>query len=72
MNSLFDSDIVNLLLITKEWKGRGRGTRDRKPNYVNVVAWSALRFVSGGNINVVPDCYGWSQLLHNSLQQKLF
>ena len=60
---LFGSDIVNPLL------KRGR---DRRPNYVNVVVWSALRLVSGGNINMVPDFYSWSQLLLNSLQQGLF
>ena len=62
---LFGSDIVNPLLKTK----RGR---DRRPNYVNVVVWSALRLVSGGNINMVPDFYRWSQVLLNSLQQGLF
>ena len=56
MDFLFDSDIVNLLLKTK-------GGRDRRPNYMNVVVWSTLRMVSGGNINMVPDCYRWSQLL---------
>ena len=65
MDLLFDSEIVNLLLKTKVG-------RDRRPNYVNVVVWSALRLVSGGNINMVPDCYGWSQVLLNSLQQGLF
>ena len=65
MDFLFGSDIVNPLLKTK----RGR---DRRPNYVNVVVWSALRLVSGGNINMVPDFYRWSQLLLNSLQQGLF
>ena len=65
MDLLFDSEIVNLLLKTKVG-------RDRMPNYVNVVVWSALRLVSGGNINMVPDCYGWSQVLLNSLQQGLF
>ena len=63
MDFLFGSDIVNPLL------KRGR---DRRPNYVNVVVWSALRLVSGGNINMVPDFYSWSQLLLNSLQQGLF
>ena len=58
MDFLFDSDIVNLLLKTK-------GGRDRRPNYMNVVVWSTLRMVSGGNINMVPDCYRWSQLLLN-------
>ena len=58
MDFLFDSDIVNLLLKTK----RGR---DRRPNYMNVVVWSTLRMVSGGNINMVPDRYRWSQLLLN-------
>ena len=61
----FGSDIGNLLLKT-------RGRRDKRPNYVNVVVWSALKLVSGGNINMVPDCYGWSQVLLNSLQQGLF
>ena len=65
MDFLFGSDIVNPLLKTK----RGR---DRRPNYVNVVVWSALRLVSGGNINMVPDFYRWSQGLLNSLQQGLF
>ena len=65
MDFLFGSDIVNPLLKTK----RGR---DRRPNYVNVVVWSALRLVSGGNINMVPDFYRWSQVLLNSLQQGLF
>ena len=65
MDLLFDSEIVNLLLKTKVG-------RDRRPNNVNVVVWSALRMVSGGNINMVPDCYGWSQVLLNSLQQGLF
>ena len=65
MDLLFDSEIVNLLLKTKVG-------RNRRPNYVNVVVWSALRLVSGGNINMVPDCYGWSQVLLNSLQQGLF
>ena len=65
MDLLFDSDIVNLLLKTKVG-------RDRRPNYVNVVVWSALRLVSGGNINMFPDCYGWSQVLLNSLLQGLF
>ena len=65
MDLLFDSEIVNLLLKTKVG-------RDRRPNYVNVVVWSALRLVSGGNINMVPDCFGWSQVLLNSLQQGLF
>ena len=65
MDLLFDSEIVNLLLKTKVG-------RDRRPNNVNVVVWSALRLVSGGNINMVPDCYGWSQVLLNSLQQGLF
>ena len=65
MDLLFDSDIVNFLLKTK-------GERDRRPNYVTVVVWSALRLVSGGNINMVPDCYRWSQVLLNSLQQGLF
>ena len=60
MDLLFDSDIVNLLLKTK-------GGRDKKPNYIYVVVSSTLRLVSGGNINMVPDCYGWSQLLLNSL-----
>ena len=64
MDFLFGSDIVNPLLKTK----RGR---DRRPNYVNVVVWSALRLVSGGNINMVPDFYRWSQVLLNSLQQGL-
>ena len=66
MDLLFDSGIVNLLLKTK------RGGGDRKPNYVNVFVSSTLRLVSGGNINRAPDCYGWSQLLLNSLQQGLF
>ena len=65
MDLLFDSEIVNLLLKTKVG-------RDRRPNNVNVVVWSALRLVSGGNINMVPDCYGWSQVLPNSLQEGLF
>ena len=65
MDFLFGSDIVNPLLKTK----RGR---DRRPNYVNVVVWSALRLVSGENINMVPDFYRWSQVLLNSLQQGLF
>ena len=39
---IFGSDIVNPLLKTK-------GERDRRPNYVNVVFWSALRLVSGGH-----------------------
>ena len=65
MDLLFDSEIVNLLLKTKVG-------RDRRPNYVNVVVRSALGLVSGGNINMVPDCYGWSQVLLNSLQQGLF
>ena len=39
MDYLFDSDIVNPLLKTKEG-------RDRRPSYVNVVVWSALRLVS--------------------------
>ena len=65
MDLLFGSEIVNLLLKTKVG-------RDRRPNNVNVVVWSALRLVSGGNINMVPDCYGWSQVLLNSLQQGLF
>ena len=67
MDLLFDSGIVNLLLKTK-----GGGGGDRKPNYVNVFVSSTLRLVSGGNINRAPDCYGWSQLLLNSLQQGLF
>ena len=66
MDLLFDSGIVNLLLKTKG------GGADRKPNYVNVFVSSTLRLVSGGNINRAPDCYGWSQLLLNSLQQGLF
>ena len=66
MDLLFDSGIVNLLLKTKG------GGEDRKPNYVNVFVSSTLRLVSGGNINRAPDCYGWSQLLLNSLQQGLF
>ena len=49
MDLLFDSDIVNLLLKTK-------GGRDKKPNYIYVVVSSTLRLVSGGNINMVPDC----------------
>ena len=65
MDLLFDSDIVNFLLKTK-------GGRDRRPNYVNVVVWGALRPLSGGNINMVSDCYRWSQVLLNSLQQELF
>ena len=65
MDFLFGSDIVNPLLKTKR-------ERDRRPNYVNVVVWSALRLVSGGNINMVPDFYRWSQVLLNSLQQGLF
>ena len=65
MDLPFDSDIGNLLLKTK-------GGKDRRPSYVNVVVWSALKLVSGGNINMVPDCYGWSQVLLNSLQQGLF
>ena len=74
MDFLSDSDIVNSLLKTKGGMGGGRGGRggDRRPNYVNIVVWSALRLVSGGNINMVPDCYGWSQVLLNSLQQGLF
>ena len=39
---LFGSDIVNPLLKTK-------GERERRPNYVNLVFWSALRLVSGGH-----------------------
>ena len=69
MDLLFDSGIVNLLLKTK---GGGGRQKDRKPNYVNVFVSSTLRLVSGGNINRAPDCYGWSQLLLNSLQQGLF
>ena len=69
MDLLFDSDIVNFLLKTKR-------ERDRRPNYVNVVVWSALRLVSVGNINTVPDCYRWLQVPLNScptaLQQWLF
>ena len=65
MDFLFGSDIVNPLLKTKR-------ARDRRPNYVNVVVWSALRLVSAGNINMVPDFYRWSQVLLNSLQQGLF
>ena len=60
MDLLFDSDIVNLLLKTK-------GGRDKKPNYIYVVVSSTLRLILGGNINMVPECYGWSQLLLNSL-----
>ena len=41
MDYLFDSDIVNPLLKTEEG-------RDRRPSYVNVVVWSALRLVSVG------------------------
>ena len=65
MDLPFHSDIGNLLLKTE-------GGKDRRPSYVNVVVWSALKLVSGGNINMVPDCYGWSQVLLNSLQQGLF
>ena len=65
MDLLFHSDIVKILLKTKS-------RRDRRPNYVIIVVWSALKLVSGGNINMVPDCYGWSQVLFNSLQQRLF
>ena len=65
MDFLFDSDVVNPQLKTK-------AGRDRKTNYVNVIVWSALRLVSGVNINLIPDCYGWSQVLLNSLQQGLF
>ena len=64
MDLPFGSDIANLLLKTS-------GRRDKRPNYVNVVVWSALKLVSGGNINMVPDCYGWSQMLLNSLQKGL-
>ena len=49
MDLLFGSDIVNFLLKTK-------GGRDRRPNYINVVVWNTLRLVSGGNINIDPDC----------------
>ena len=72
MDFLSDSDIVNSLLKTKGGMGGGGRGGDRRPNYVNIVVWSALRLVSGGNINMVPDCYGWSQVLLNSLQQGLF
>ena len=65
MDFLFDSDLVNPRLKTK-------GGRGRRPNYVNVAVWSALTLVSGGNINMVADCYGWSQVLLNSFQQGLF
>ena len=58
MDLPFGSDIANLLLKTS-WR------RDKRPNYVNVVVWSALKLVLGGNINMVPDCYGWSQMLLN-------
>ena len=59
MDFLFDSDLVHPLLKAK----RGR---DRRPNYVNDVVGSSLSMVSGGNINMVLDCYGWSQVLLNS------
>ena len=43
VNLLFDSDMVNLLLKTS-------GGRDRRPNFVILVVWSA--FIVGGWVAV--------------------
>ena len=58
MDFLFDSDLVHALL-------KATTGRDRRPNYVNDVVGSSLSMVSSGNINMVLDCYGWSQVLLN-------
>ena len=65
MDLLFDSEIVNLLLKTKVG-------RDRRPNYVNVVVWSALRLVSGGILTWFQIVMGGHRCFSNRCNRGCF